>query len=182
MPKAWPGGSPPRGADDRRGVAGRRRVARIALCAAFDVDGMRCADLVLARTAVARPGGAARPCRRRTSGGGRTGARTGAGATFDDPRPGPRALGKALLADRRDPEDPEPDPGHPAAADRIATWLALPAIDSPSNGQSGESGKAPARNGAPPTQTSAPPSATFTPSTCGARTTSTRAGVRLGFP
>src|SRR6185437_3381361 len=93
-----------------------RRIA--ALCAAFDVDGMR-ADLVVARTAVAHAAwrGAdevseedirvaaelALPHRRRRD-------------PFDDPGLDPDLLDEAMAATQEtqdQPEDPEPDPDPP---------------------------------------------------------------------
>lgn len=139
-----------------------RRIA--ALCAAFDVDGMR-ADLVLARTAVAHAAWRgsqtvqeedirvaaelALPHRRRRD-------------PFDDPGLDPERLDEALSQTEESPEDPEPDPEPPGGGGSDAPVDSpAPQGDSPSNGQSGESSEAPARNGAPPTRTSAPPSATF---------------------
>jgi magnesium chelatase subunit D len=139
-----------------------RRIA--ALCAAFDVDGMR-ADLVLARTAVAHAAWRgsqtvqeedirvaaelALPHRRRRD-------------PFDDPGLDPERLDEALSQTEETPEDPEPDPEPPGGGGSDAPVDSpAPQGDSPSNGQSGESAEAPARNGAPPTRTSAPPSATF---------------------
>jgi magnesium chelatase subunit D len=140
-------------------AAARARVATVtlpdaelnriaALCAAFDVDGMR-ADLVVARTAVAHAAwrGAeaveqqdirvaaelALPHRRRRD-------------PFDDPGLDPAQLDEALAATDGS-SDPEPDP------------------DPPGGGQSsGESSQSPAPQGnsssAPP-KSSAPPAATF---------------------
>jgi magnesium chelatase subunit D len=140
-------------------AAARARVATVtlpdaelnriaALCAAFDVDGMR-ADLVVARTAVAHAAwrGAeaveqqdirvaaelALPHRRRRD-------------PFDDPGLDPAQLDEAL-AGTDGSSDPEPDP------------------DPPGGGQSsGESSQSPAPQGnsssAPP-KSSAPPAATF---------------------
>lgn len=139
-----------------------RRIA--ALCAAFDVDGMR-ADLVLARTAVAHAAWRgsqtvqeedirvaaelALPHRRRRD-------------PFDDPGLDPERLDEALSQTEETPEDPEPDPEPPGGGGSDSPVDSpAPQGDSPSNGQSGESSEAPARNGAPPTRTSAPPSATF---------------------
>ncbi|GBE66545.1 hypothetical protein MFM001_30070 [Mycobacterium sp. MFM001] len=118
-----------------------RRIA--ALCAAFDVDGMR-ADLVVARTAVAHAAwrGAdtvdeqdirvaaelALPHRRRRD-------------PFDEPGIDRNQLDEALQ--QAAPDDPEPDP------------------DPPGGGQSGPDA-APQRDSAPrPPKPSAPPSATF---------------------
>ncbi len=127
-----------------------RRIA--ALCAAFDVDGMR-ADLVVARTAVAHAAwrGADRveeqdvrvaaelalPHRRRRD-------------PFDDPGLDPDQLDEAMSqagqsADEPEP-DPEPDPpgggdGAPEASDAEATNGSAPQSNSPSS--------APRPNGAP---------------------------------
>jgi len=138
-----------------------RRIA--ALCAAFDVDGMR-ADLVLARTAVAHAAWRgsqtveeedirvaaelALPHRRRRD-------------PFDDPGLDPERLDEALSQTEEAPEDPEPDPEPPGGggADDPAQDSA-PQTDSSGNGQQGEGGQ-PTGNGAPPTRSSAPPSATF---------------------
>ena len=139
-----------------------RRIA--ALCAAFDVDGMR-ADLVIARTAVAHAAWRgsstveeedirvaaelALPHRRRRD-------------PFDDPGLDPERLDEALSQTEEAPEDPEPDPEPPGGGGTEAPGeSAAPQGDSPSNGQSGEPAEAPKRNGAPPTRSSAPPSATF---------------------
>lgn len=166
-------------ADARRAVAGvvlpdneLRRIA--ALCAAFDVDGMR-ADLVLARTAVAhaawrwsRDGASeatgkitvqeedirvaaelALPHRRRRD-------------PFDDPGLDPERLDEALSQTEEAPEDPEPDPEPPGGGGSEAPMDGpAPQGDSQSSGQSGEPSEGPKRNGAPPTRSSAPPSATF---------------------
>ena len=126
-----------------------RRIA--ALCAAFDVDGMR-ADLVVARTAVAHAAwrGAetvaeadirvaaelALPHRRRRD-------------PFDDPGLDPDQLDEALSAadESANEPDPEPDP------------------DPPGGGETpGEAPDQPARernSGSSSTRTSAPPAATF---------------------
>jgi magnesium chelatase subunit D len=126
-----------------------RRIA--ALCAAFDVDGMR-ADLVVARTAVAHAawrGSAtvgeedirvaaelALPHRRRRD-------------PFDDPGLDPNQLDEALSAADESANDPEPDP------------------DPEPPGGGGESGEAPDQpaqernSGSSSTRTSAPPAATF---------------------
>ncbi|WP_156409297.1 magnesium chelatase subunit D family protein [Mycobacterium sp. Root265] len=148
-----------------------RRIA--ALCAAFDVDGMR-ADLVLARTAVAHAAwrrsqdGAseatgkitveeedirvaaelALPHRRRRD-------------PFDDPGLDPDRLDEALSQTEEAPEDPEPDPEPPGGGgvDDPAESSA-PQTDSSGNGQQKDGGQ-PSGNGAPPTRSSAPPSATF---------------------
>ncbi|MDZ7886345.1 MAG: magnesium chelatase subunit D family protein [Mycobacterium sp.] len=156
-------------ADARLAVAGvvlpdneLRRIA--ALCAAFDVDGMR-ADLVLARTAVAHAawrGSAtveeedirvaaelALPHRRRRD-------------PFDDPGLDSERLDEALSQTEESPEDPEPDPEPPGGGGSdSSTDGPAPQDDSRSNGQAGEPSEGPKRNGAPPTRSSAPPSATF---------------------
>ena len=119
-----------------------------ALCAAFDVDGMR-ADLVLARTAVAHAAwrGAdsvgegdirvaaelALPHRRRRD-------------PFDDPGIDPAQLDEAMAAAGESSPEPEPEP------------------DPPGGGQSanGDSGQpVPQRNPSSTTRPSAPPAATF---------------------
>lgn len=139
-----------------------RRIA--ALCAAFDVDGMR-ADLVLARTAVAHAAWRgsctvqeedirvaaelALPHRRRRD-------------PFDDPGLDPERLDEALSQTEEAPEDPEPEPEPPGGGGSDApTDGPAPQGDSQSSGQAGEPSEAPKRNGAPPTRSSAPPSATF---------------------
>ncbi|MBJ7462177.1 MAG: magnesium chelatase subunit D family protein [Mycolicibacterium sp.] len=166
-------------ADARLAVAGvvlpdneLRRIA--ALCAAFDVDGMR-ADLVLARTAVAhaawrwsRDGASeatgkitvqeedirvaaelALPHRRRRD-------------PFDDPGLDPERLDEALSQTEEAPEDPEPDPEPPGGGGSDTPMDGpAPQGDSQSNGQAGEPSEGPKRNAAPPTRSSAPPSATF---------------------
>lgn len=137
-----------------------RRIA--ALCAAFDVDGMR-ADLVLARTAVAHAAWRgsetveeadirvaaelALPHRRRRD-------------PFDDPGLDPDRLDEALS--QTEAEDPEPDPEPPGGggSDNPVDGPA-PQGDSQGNGQAGEPAEGPKSNGAPPTRSSAPPSATF---------------------
>lgn len=139
-----------------------RRIA--ALCAAFDVDGMR-ADLVLARTAVAHAAWRgsltveeedirvaaelALPHRRRRD-------------PFDDPGLDPERLDEALSQTEEAPEDPEPDPEPPGGGGSDTPENSpSPQGDSQSNGQAGEPSEAPKGNGAPPTRSSAPPSATF---------------------
>jgi magnesium chelatase subunit D len=122
-----------------------RRIA--ALCAAFDVDGMR-ADLVVARTAVAHAAwrGAttveeqdirvaaelALPHRRRRD-------------PFDDPGIDREQLDEALA--RAGAEDPEPDPDPPGGGQ---------ATDTPAPQQDSRSARTPQ-----PPRPSAPPSATF---------------------
>ena len=171
--EADPAGFAARYADDDAELAGRIAAARAAvgdvmlgdnelrriaaLCAAFDVDGMR-ADLVLARTAVAHAAwrGAATvaeedirvaaelalPHRRRRD-------------PFDDPGLDPDRLDEALSQTQDDP-DPDPDPEPPGGADAPGE---VPQTD----GQAGETGQAPDRKpaAAPQTRSSAPPSATF---------------------
>jgi magnesium chelatase subunit D len=127
-----------------------RRIA--ALCAAFDVDGMR-ADLVVARTAVAHAAwrGAptveqedirvaaelALPHRRRRD-------------PFDDPGIDRDQLDEALAQASSDPEpDPEPDP--PGGGQSSDTEREAPQQNSPENG----------KPQAPRTRPSAPPSKTF---------------------
>ncbi len=123
-----------------------RRIA--ALCAAFDVDGMR-ADLVVARTAVAHAAWRgsttvaeedirvaaelALPHRRRRD-------------PFDDPGLDPDLLDEALSAAGESADEPEPDP------------------EPPGGGASGDASDqaAPERNSGPTgTRTSAPPTAAF---------------------
>jgi magnesium chelatase subunit D len=125
-----------------------RRIA--AVCAAFDVDGMR-ADLVMARTAVAHTAwrGAqsveehdirvaaelALPHRRRRD-------------PFDDPGIDRDQLDEALAQARTDP-DPDPEP--PGGGHRTETQQGLPQQNSHENGQPQP----------PKTRPSAPPSKTF---------------------
>ncbi len=140
-----------------------RRIA--ALCAAFDVDGMR-ADLVVARTAVAHAAwrGAttvdeqdirvaaelALPHRRRRD-------------PFDDPGLDPERLDDAMqqAADAAD-EEPEPPPDPPAGGQDNADEqnAQAPQLDSSSSSTQSESQPRPNGAGAPP-RTSAPPSAQF---------------------
>ncbi len=119
-----------------------------ALCAAFDVDGMR-ADLVLARTAVAHAAwrGAntvaeedirvaaelALPHRRRRD-------------PFDDPGIDPAQLDEALAATAAGGPEPEPEPDPPGGGQA-------------NDGDSGSS--APQQNSSSNTRPSAPPAATF---------------------
>jgi magnesium chelatase subunit D len=136
-----------------------RRIA--ALCAAFDVDGMR-ADLVLARTAMAHAAWRgsdtveeedirvaaelALPHRRRRD-------------PFDDPGLDPERLDEALA--QTDP-DPDPDPEAPRGGGSDAPVDGpAPQGDSPTNGQAGEPSKAAERSAAPPARPSAPPAAAF---------------------
>jgi magnesium chelatase subunit D len=122
-----------------------RRIA--ALCAAFDVDGMR-ADLVVARTAVAHAAwrGAdavgeedirvaaelALPHRRRRD-------------PFDDPRLDPDLLDEAMAQAGESADEPEPDPDP----------------DPPGGGESASDGLVPQRNSTSATRPSAAPSAVF---------------------
>ena len=139
-----------------------RRIA--ALCAAFDVDGMR-ADLVLARTAVAHAAWRASsiveeqdirvaaelalPHRRRRD-------------PFDDPGLDQERLDEALAQTEEAPEDPEPDPEPPGGGGSdTGPDGPSPQGDSRSDGQAGEPAETPKGGGAPPTRSSAPPSATF---------------------
>ncbi|MCF6388001.1 magnesium chelatase subunit D family protein [Mycobacterium sp. MBM] len=139
-----------------------RRIA--ALCAAFDVDGMR-ADLVLARTAVAHAAWRASsiveeqdirvaaelalPHRRRRD-------------PFDDPGLDQERLDEALSQTEEASEDPEPDPEPPGGGGSDTPMDGPPPQgDSQSNGQSGAQSEAPKHTGAPQTRSSAPPSATF---------------------
>ena len=124
-----------------------RRIA--ALCAAFDVDGMR-ADLVVARTAVAHAAwrGAdtvteedirvaaelALPHRRRRD-------------PFDDPGLDPEQLDEAMQQ-AGESAHPEPDPDPPGGG------------EPPSNGQSSDH-PVPQRNSSSATRPSSPPSAVF---------------------
>ena len=119
-----------------------------ALCAAFDVDGMR-ADLVLARTAVAHAAwrGAdtvaeedirvaaelALPHRRRRD-------------PFDDPGIDPAQLDEALAATADGGPEPEPEPDPPGGGQAT-------------DGDSGQS--APQQNSSSSTRPSAPPAASF---------------------
>ena len=140
-------------------AAGRARVPEVALpdaelnriaalCAAFDVDGMR-ADLVLARTAVAHAAwrGAdsvgeedirvaaelALPHRRRRD-------------PFDDPGIDPAQLDEAMAAAGDGGPEPEPEPDPPGGGQSA-------------NGDAGQS--VPQRNSSSSTRPSAPPAATF---------------------
>ncbi len=133
-----------------------RRIA--ALCAAFDVDGMR-ADLVLARTAVAHAawrGSAAveeedirvaaelaLPHRRRRD-------------PFDDPGLDPERLDDALSQTAEAPEDPDPEPEPPGGGGGSDA----PTDGSPAQADSSERGEQ-QQAAAPPTRSSAPPSSTF---------------------
>ncbi|MDT5249856.1 MAG: magnesium chelatase subunit [Mycobacterium sp.] len=126
-----------------------RRIA--ALCAAFDVDGMR-ADLVVARTAVAHAAwrGAqtvaeedirvaaqlALPHRRRRD-------------PFDDPGLDPDELDQALAQPDDDDQPPEPEPPEPPDGDGGGV------ADSPDQPVPG------GNSAASPTRTNAPPSAAF---------------------
>ncbi|WP_395312087.1 magnesium chelatase subunit D family protein [Mycobacterium sp. AMU20-3851] len=138
-------------------VLGDNELRRIAaLCAAFDVDGMR-ADLVVARTAVAHAawrGGPvveeqdirvaaelALPHRRRRD-------------PFDDPGLDPERLDEALAQTEDGPEDPDPDPEPPGGGSDAPGELQT-------DGQPGESAPSKKPAGAPQTRSSAPPSATF---------------------
>lgn len=142
-------------------VLGDNELRRIAaLCAAFDVDGMR-ADLVLARTAVAHAAWRGKisveeqdirvaaelalPHRRRRD-------------PFDDPGLDPERLDEALSQTE---DEPEPDPEPPGGGSDAPGDSPVPQGDSQADGQSGEPSEAPKRNGAPPTRSSAPPAATF---------------------
>ena len=132
-----------------------RRIA--ALCAAFDVDGMR-ADLVLARTAVAHAAWRgstvveeedirvaaelALPHRRRRD-------------PFDDPGLDPERLDDALsqTADAPDEPDPEPEPpGGGGGSDAPTEGSAAPA-DSSERGDQQQATPPPTRSSAPPTST-----------------------------
>ncbi|WP_059020587.1 magnesium chelatase subunit D family protein [Mycobacterium sp. M26] len=163
--EADPGGFAARHAEQDRELAARIAAARArvvavelpdaelnriaALCAAFDVDGMR-ADLVVARTAVAHAAwrGAdavaeedirvaaelALPHRRRRD-------------PFDDPGLDPAQLDEALAATAETGSDPEPEPDPPGGGQSV-------------DGDSGQS--APQQNSSSSTtRPSAPPAATF---------------------
>ncbi|MGU3653092.1 magnesium chelatase subunit D family protein [Mycolicibacterium sp. A43C] len=140
-------------------VLGDNELRRIAaLCAAFDVDGMR-ADLVLARTAVAHAawrGSAvveeedirvaaelALPHRRRRD-------------PFDDPGLDPERLDDALSQTAEPPEEPEPDPEPPGGGGGSDA----PTEGSAAQDDSSDRGEQP-QAAAPPTRSSAPPSSTF---------------------
>jgi magnesium chelatase subunit D len=128
------------------GDAELNRIA--ALCAAFDVDGMR-ADLVLARTAVAHAAWRAAntvaeedirvaaelalPHRRRRD-------------PFDDPGIDPAQLDEALAATAEGGPEPEPEPDPPGGGQA-------------NDGDSGQSAAQP--NSSSATRPSAPPAATF---------------------
>lgn len=125
-----------------------RRIA--ALCAAFDVDGMR-ADLVVARTAVAHAAWRgdttvgeedirvaaelALPHRRRRD-------------PFDDPGLDPDRLDEAMAQAEESAQEPEPDPDPPGGG------------SAPASDGSADAPAAP-RDSAPPSRPSAPPAATF---------------------
>ena len=126
---SWPAGSLPPARRSAEVVLPDDELRRIAaLCAAFDVDGMR-ADLVVARTAVAhaaawQDGRASRPSRRRTSGWPPNWrCRTAVGATRSTiPGSTPTAR-RGAGAGRRaaDPNpSPSPTPSRRAAAGRPA--------------------------------------------------------------
>ncbi|MGN7779209.1 magnesium chelatase subunit D family protein [Mycolicibacterium sp. 22603] len=140
-------------------VLGDNELRRIAaLCAAFDVDGMR-ADLVLARTAVAHAawrGSAAveeedirvaaelaLPHRRRRD-------------PFDDPGLDPERLDDALSQTAETPEEPDPEPEPPGGGGGSDA----PTDGSPAQADSSERGEQ-QQAAAPPTRSSAPPSSTF---------------------
>lgn len=140
-------------------VLGDNELRRIAaLCAAFDVDGMR-ADLVLARTAVAHAawrGSAAveeedirvaaelaLPHRRRRD-------------PFDDPGLDPERLDDALSQTAEAPEEPDPEPEPPGGGGGSDA----PTDGSPAQADSSERGEQ-QQAAAPPTRSSAPPSSTF---------------------
>lgn len=130
-----------------------RRIA--ALCAAFDVDGMR-ADLVLARTAVAHAAWRgstvveeedirvaaelALPHRRRRD-------------PFDDPGLDPERLDDALSQTAEAPDEPEPEPpGGGGGSDAPTEGSAAPA-DSSERGDQQQATPPPTRSSAPPTST-----------------------------
>ncbi|MEH3135026.1 MAG: magnesium chelatase subunit D family protein [Mycolicibacterium neoaurum] len=132
-----------------------RRIA--ALCAAFDVDGMR-ADLVLARTAVAHAAWRgstvveeedirvaaelALPHRRRRD-------------PFDDPGLDPERLDDALSQTAEAPDEPDPEPEPPGGgggSDAPTEGSAAPA-DSSERGDQQQATPPPTRSSAPPTST-----------------------------
>ncbi len=132
-----------------------RRIA--ALCAAFDVDGMR-ADLVLARTAVAHAAWRgstvveeedirvaaelALPHRRRRD-------------PFDDPGLDPERLDDALSQTAEAPDEPDPEPEPPGGgggSDAPTEGSAAPA-DSSEGGDQQQATPPPTRSSAPPTST-----------------------------
>ncbi len=158
----------------RRIAAARERVGEVvlgdeelrqiaALCAAFDVDGMR-ADLVVARTAVAHAAWQccdadvirvgpqdirvaaelALPHRRRRD-------------PFDEPGLDPRVLDEALAASRSDP-DPEPDPGGGGNAAELSESPAPQRESGPGEASSGQSssGASGAASSSPPRPSGAP--------------------------
>lgn len=132
-----------------------RRIA--ALCAAFDVDGMR-ADLVVARTAVAHAAWRgselveerdirvaaelALPHRQRRD-------------PFDDPGLDPERLDEALASTDDSTEDPEPEPDPPGGGSDAPAEHSAPQGDAPDSSAGNGQPKP------PPTRSSAPPSATF---------------------
>ena len=140
-------------------VLGDNELRRIAaLCAAFDVDGMR-ADLVLARTAVAHAawrGSAvveeedirvaaelALPHRRRRD-------------PFDDPGLDPERLDDALSQTAETPDEPEPEPEPPGGgggSDAPTEGSAAPADSSQHGEQQQQAAPPPTRSSAPPTST-----------------------------
>ncbi len=138
-------------------VLGDNELRRIAaLCAAFDVDGMR-ADLVVARTAVAHAAWRgsdaveeqdirvaaelALPHRRRRD-------------PFDDPGLDPERLDEALAQTEDHPEDPEPDPEPPGGGSDAPGEMQT-------DGRPGEPSQTEKPAAAPQTRSSAPPSAAF---------------------
>lgn len=138
-------------------VLGDNELRRIAaLCAAFDVDGMR-ADLVVARTAVAHAAWRgseaveeqdirvaaelALPHRRRRD-------------PFDDPGLDPERLDEALAQTADGPEDPEPDPEPPGGGSDAPGEMQ-------NDGRPGEPSQTEKPAGTPQTRSSAPPSAAF---------------------
>ncbi|MEH3133060.1 MAG: magnesium chelatase subunit D family protein [Mycolicibacterium neoaurum] len=138
-------------------VLGDNELRRIAaLCAAFDVDGMR-ADLVLARTAVAHAawrGSAvveeedirvaaelALPHRRRRD-------------PFDDPGLDPERLDDALSQTAEAPDEPEPEPPGGGGGSDAPTEGSAAQADSSDRGEQQQTAP-------PPTRSSAPPSSTF---------------------
>ena len=119
--RRWPGGSPPRAHGSPMWCCRDDELRRIAaLCAAFDVDGMR-ADLVVARTAVAHAAwrGADAVDERGHPGGRRTGAAAPAPPRpVRRPRPGSGSAGRGAGAAPATIPNPSPSPTRRVAAVR----------------------------------------------------------------
>ncbi|HZU47742.1 MAG TPA: AAA family ATPase, partial [Mycobacterium sp.] len=143
-----------------------RRIA--ALCAAFDVDGMR-ADLVVARTAAAHA--AWRGCDTVDEGDIRVAAELALPHRrrrdpFDDPGLDRDQLDAALAQAGDPPGDPEPDPDPDPPGGGQSVNDAAPRVNSSSSQQADSMRDDPPRPASPPLRSSrpsAPPSATFRP-------------------